>query len=72
MKLEFDDFPRWLNPKLSHKQIKECYEEELRRIDRKHTPRYCCIATDDSYLNLQRSINSDFITRLHNNGTRRL
>lgn len=32
-KLEFDDFPRWLNPNLSHKEIKKCYEDEIKRID---------------------------------------
>lgn len=33
MKLTFDDFPRWLNPKLSHKEIKKCYEDEIKKID---------------------------------------
>lgn len=32
-KIEFDDFPRWLNPKLSHKEIKKCYEDEIKKID---------------------------------------
>ena len=33
MRLEFDDFPRWLNPNLSHKQIKAEYEKEIKKID---------------------------------------
>ena len=32
-KFTFDDFPRWLNPKLSHKEIKKCYEDEIKKID---------------------------------------
>ena len=33
MKLTFKDFPRWLNPNLSHKQIKAEYEKEIKKID---------------------------------------
>ena len=35
MKLTFKDFPRWLNPELSHKEINEAYEREVKRIDEK-------------------------------------
>jgi hypothetical protein len=35
MKLTFKDFPRWLNPELSHKEIKQHYEAEVKRIDEK-------------------------------------
>lgn len=33
MKLTFKDFPRWLNPKLSHKEIKAEYEKEIKEIN---------------------------------------
>ena len=33
MKLIFKDFPRWLNPKLSHKEIKAEYDKEIKKID---------------------------------------
>ena len=33
MKLTFKDFPRWLNPNLSHKEIKAEYEKEIKAID---------------------------------------
>ena len=57
MKLEFKDFPRWLNPELSHKEIKQHYEAEVRRIDEKAMRRknpyywYCVSFTD--YTKLQ-------------------
>lgn len=51
-KLEFDDFPRWLNPKLSHKEIKKHYESEINNIDEEAMRRknpyywYCIVSTD--------------------------
>ena len=33
MKLAFKNFPRWLNPNLSNKEIKKCYEDEIKKID---------------------------------------
>lgn len=51
-KIEFKDFPRWLNPKLSHKEIKQHYEAEIKRIDEKAMRRknpyywYCVAFTD--------------------------
>jgi hypothetical protein len=32
--ITFKDFPRWLNPKLSHKEIEKCYKDEIEEIDR--------------------------------------
>jgi hypothetical protein len=32
-KLTFDDFPRWLNPKLKNKEIKKRYDNEIKRIE---------------------------------------
>ena len=32
-KMEFDDFPRWLNPKLSIKEVEKCYKDEIKQID---------------------------------------
>ena len=33
MKLNYEDFPWWLNPKLSSKEIEKCYKEEIKKID---------------------------------------
>lgn len=57
MKLTFKDFPRWLNPKLSQKEIKKHYEAEVRKIDenamRRKNPFYWyCVAFTD-YTKLQ-------------------
>lgn len=33
-KIDFNDFPRWLNPNLSIKEIEKCYRDEIEEIDR--------------------------------------
>ena len=58
-KITFKDFPRWLNPKLSHKEIKKSYEREIRRIDERAARRknpyywYCVDFTDYTKLQWQ-------------------
>lgn len=66
-KITFNDFPRWLNPKLSHKEIEKCYKDEIEKIDRIANWRkspikvpwypwayYCVAVTDPNYIKLQR------------------
>lgn len=65
MKLTFKDFPRWLNPKLSMKEKKECYDKEIRYIDeramiRKNPHYWYCISYERDYTKYQWGYKSDF------------